>query len=207
MNTPEVQSGVEQTGGARRPVRTKPFDPYLGAVCAGTWWDLGKLLAHRADPSWIEKRIRGWVRDLHPQVRPHVSVAAVTTFAETLYGVLARKYLGESIAKEANLLTAPIRSASSTYYNDDGEYLDYIESAELFWAIEYQIIFDDMFRPWDSESGFDPDGWLNAVADCHECNRFFVKQRKDQIFDEAHCRIKFANRDAYLRSSRRSGRH
>jgi len=126
MNTPEVQSGVEQTGGARRPVRTKPFDPYLGAVCAGTWWDLGKLLAHRADPSWIEKRIRGWVRDLHPQVRPHVSVAAVTTFAETLYGVLARKYLGESIAKEANLLTAPIRSASSTYYNDDGEYLDYI---------------------------------------------------------------------------------
>jgi len=205
-----VTTIVEAQSRTPRSSRRRAFDPYLGCVCADTWWDLGKLIAHRDDSAWIDKQIPRWTRDLHPDFVGYVTVNAVAEFARTLFGMLRRRFRHQSIAADANSLTAAMR-LSGDYFRDDerGPYLDYHESFEIFWAIEYNSVLEELLRPYLAPEKTDQRGWLNAVDECAECREFFVKQRRDQIFDTAKCRTTFANRDAYLsrRSRRGGGRH
>jgi hypothetical protein len=195
---------------AKKPSRPAAFDPYLGCVCADTWWDLGKLIAHRDDAAWLEKQVPRWVADLHADYVGHITVDAVAEFARTIFGLLRRRFRHQPIAAEANLITAPMREPGDYFRDDDerGPYLDFTETLEQFWAVEYATVLEELLRPELSDKK-DQRGWLNAVDECAECHEFFVKQRRDQIFDSAKCRTKFANRDAYLsrRGRRAGGRH
>lgn len=187
------------------PVRPKArprrdFDPYLGVVCADTWWDLGKLLARRDDKAWIAKQIPAWTKEIDdPAYRRYVTVEAVQGFANRIYDLLRRKYKGESIIDEARLIAA---QAARGAYRDNGRYLEYDEDPDVYWATDTRFVLNDLEKSID-ESEI---GWLNAVEECRECGTFFVKQRRDQIFDTAKCRTKFTNRDSYLRRRRSGGR-
>lgn len=183
----------------RAPAKLE-FDPYIGVICADSWWDLGKLLAHRNDPGWITKKIPVWTKDSHPDFKGNVTVESVQHFAGEIYDLLRRKFNEEPIAEEAQAI---IRRAAQATYRDAGPMLELDETSDVFWAIETKFVLDDLCRPFKADAG----GWLEAVDVCRECGEFFVKQRRDQIFDTAKCRTKFTNRDAYLRRRRVGGRH
>jgi hypothetical protein len=185
---------------AKRAPTKVDFDPYIGVICAESWWDLGKLLAHRTDPAWIAKKIPFWTKDSHPDFKGNVTVESVQRFAVEIYDLLRRKFNDEPIAAEAQAIG---RRAAQAVYRDAGPMLELDETSDVFWAIETKFVLDDLCRPFKLNAG----GWLEAVDVCRECEEFFVKQRRDQIFDTAKCRTKFANRDAYLRRRRVGGRH
>ena len=193
---------IEKAAGATR-IRTKAkldFDPYLGVICAETWWDLGKLLARRDDPTWIAKQIPGWTKESHPDYKGYVTVEAVQSFANRIHDLLRRKFHEESIALEA---AAIVRVVAQGVYRDDGAMLELEETHDVYWATETQFVLNDLNKPTAEGAG----SWLEAVDECRECGEFFVKQRRDQIFDTAKCRTKFTNRDAYLRRRRVGRRH
>ena len=193
-------NGVTRDASKARARPKRDFDPYLGVICADTWWDLGKLLAHRDDGAWIAKQIPAWTKEIDdPTYRAYVTVETVRSFANRVYDLLRRKYQGEPIVEEAR---SSAELAARGVYRDNGRYLEYDEDPDVYWAIDTRFVLNDLEKSVDENDI----GWLNAVEECRECGTFFVKQRRDQIFDTAKCRTKFTNRDSYLRRRRTGGR-
>ncbi len=185
--------------------RKPEFDPSLGALCAETWWDFGKLLANINNDEWLKKTLSKIHKDVHPDYRQYITLESLRDFVATAFNMLRRFYEGESIKNEISQLIY-VGDKNDYVVTESGKFIEVNESPGVFWAIEYKALFECLSKPWDTVEDH-PDGWLNAVALCEQCGTFFVKQRKDQIFDTARCRTKFANRDTYLsrRVSRRRG--
>lgn len=83
---------------------------------------------------------------------------------------------GEPIIDEARSIAA---QATRGVHRDNGRYLEYDEDLDVYWAIDTKYVLDDLEKPIDENDI----GWLNAVEECRECGTFFVKERRDQIFD------------------------
>jgi hypothetical protein len=163
------------------------------------WAEIAKLLAHRHEPAWIDKQLSEWRKKEHPDCQPFITREAVMDFADAIYDLLRRKFRSEPIAEQASEIN---RLASQIVYRDNGQYLEGDESFEVYWAIEKRFVLYDLGETTQESE----EGWLAAVDECHQCHEFFVKQRRDQIFDNAKCRTTFTNRDAYLRR-RKTRRH
>ena len=145
-----------------------------------------------------------WLKDVRPRFTRFVTVPLVQAFANRAYELLKKKAAGEPISSEVEALLAPGRSTPSdppgSLFIDDGKHVKMNESREFFWAIEFELLLRDLQKPeHDGE-----DDWLSVVDSCPQCGNFFVKQRKDQIFDTSSCRTKFANK--YVPRSRRGSR-
>jgi hypothetical protein len=119
-----------------------------------------------------------------------VTPRALGDFAKTVLSLLKDKYEGNPIAETVNRLIRP----NNPTVRDNGRYIVIDEDEETFWAIEYELIFEEL----DCE-GFEPPGWLNAVGFCEneQCGLFFIKQRIDNRFHSGRCRTNKANREAY----------
>jgi hypothetical protein len=185
------------TAAPAKPARE--FDATIEAMCAETWWDLGKLLAHLDDDTETQKRVEAIREDLHPDLKPYVTIDTVREFARTVYDVLCRFYDGADVKADIERL---METESHTVQEANG-FIEVDESFEAFWGFEYGAVFTSLGKPYRPED--DPSGWRNAVHRCSECGTFFVKQRRDQMFDKTLCRTRATNRDAYatMRRTRR----
>jgi hypothetical protein len=119
-----------------------------------------------------------------------VTATAIMDFVMTVLGVLERKYDRKDITRHVRRLT---KSANKFNVYDDGQYLDFQEPPDVFWAVEYDFLFSRLDKSLSSG------GWLNAVGRCADpdCNVFFIRSRSDQRHHTSACRTRSANRRAY----------
>lgn len=186
---------AEQEGG---------YDPYLGLSVADSWWELGRHINRlRAAESKAEQlEIAGkWADELNAEDDPNVDYSVKATelveFADNITDLLERKFNGEPIAADVNRLMAPMHGLR---YEDDEQFLVRRESGEVFWAIEYAYLFEDLRRR-------DFSAWSKAVGYCENetCGKFFIRQRIDNRYDSDKCRTNAANRKYYKRRPRPHG--
>jgi hypothetical protein len=177
------------------------FDAYLGLGVAVTWWDLGRLLARREDDKAlgeIAARVRPTLADYEAKA---ITLPRLREFATVVYDLLKTKSEGRKIGDKVSQ-----RVAGSLEYDfhEEGAYLSANEPPDTFWANEYRLLFLDIEKPKEGT------GWLNAAGTCKACGNFFIKSRRDQVYDTATCRMRIANREAYKRERdqrrRRRGR-
>jgi hypothetical protein len=180
------------------------FDPWLGLLLGDTWWKIGKNFAGilNVDGEKRTQNLELWVGALRAELSDeemHESVDGMTAealmqFIETVMDVLERKFDGKKIGADVRRLTQ-----KSNRYNiyDEGQYLDFQEPTDTFWAAEYNFLFSDLDK---THSG---GGWLNAVGRCADpdCNIFFIKSRSDQRHHTPACRTRSANRQSYSEKS------
>lgn len=179
----------------------KPFDAYIGSAAATSWWELGKWLSRRDDPRSLALWRTRMIDDVGPGTveAKAINPDRLREFAEDVYSLLERKYRGESIGRN---IQDRVRAAASYVIHDEGDYLAWHEPDKVFWANEYRLLFMELRE--DTEGDPEQHGWREAVGRCAECNEFFVKARRDQLFHSTKCRTKAGNRVAYDR--KRHGR-
>jgi len=181
---------------------SEEFNPYLGMYLGETWWKLGSNISRALFGSQKAQQnyCISWAKSIQEKLKHDemsesvdaISSANLYEAANTIMSLLKKKYNSESIARDVSRLT---EGANEEKITDDGQYLNSEEPPNVFWAIEYSILFNDLAKPSKNKGK----GWLNAVAICEdpECKEFFVKGRKDQRFHTAGCRTRTANREAY----------
>ena len=180
------------------------FDPWIGLLLGDTWWKLGKNFAAVLNVSGDKRAesLENWAADLRVKLADdemHESVEGMTAealmrFVETVIELLERKFNCEKISSDVHRLT---HHGNNFNLYDDGQYLDFQEPPDAFWATEYNFLFADLDK---THSG---GGWVNAVGRCAdpECNIFFIKSRSDQRHHTAACRTRSANRQSYSEKS------
>jgi hypothetical protein len=175
----------------------KRFDPFLGLTIADTWLTLGRQIGRVRDDrgkfhagelsKWAAAVINEHGDDLINIVTPE----SLQRFVETVLRLLEAKAKSKSIGGAVKRLVRRRRFQSIKIHEEpDSPYVDLFEPGSLFWAVEYQFLFEGLKTPARANTK----GWLQAVGFCDECGAFFVKARRNERFQSNSCRVKFINR-------------
>ena len=192
-------TGVKNVGKSTKD-DDEEFDSYLGMALGETWWQLGRNFAKVLGTSgesqqnhleaWAAKIRQKLAEDDLSEPLAGVTPEAILAFVKTTMAILENKYQGRDVAREVKRLTKKIGD-----YNlyDAGQYLNYQEPVDVFWAVEYDFLFRNL------DVSYKGGGWLNAVSRCEDsdCRAFFIKSRTDQRHHSDACRTRSANRRAY----------
>lgn len=201
----------EKSQAAAASRRRSDFDPFIGSGIAMTWWRFGTSLskARLIDPdsaliTWDDAELEKWLKEFQDEMGPRdakfVSKTMIKRFVETTLRLLEAKYDGKPIAAEVKRL---VRQAAAYQCVDVEGYLEMDEPGDCLLANEYRLLFLELGRPRDESGKTD---WRRAVGRCEQCHRFYVKQRLDQRFDTAKCRVRYANKKSPGRAARANRR-
>lgn len=180
------------------------FDPWLGLALGDTWWKIGKNFATilNVDGEKRQQNLEKWAVDVRKELAEDdmreaiegVTPEAILQFISTVMKLLENKFDSKDIRADVSRL---MQSSSKYNIYDTGQYLDFQEPPDTFWAAEYRFLLLDL------DGARKGGGWLNAVARCAdpECNVFFIKSRTDQRHHTPACRTRSANRQAYAEKS------
>jgi hypothetical protein len=174
--------------------RSKDKYAELGMLLAGSWTELGELMALANDDAglkrWREKVAAGGA---DPDfIRGCLTVAKMKSFISTTYALLQRKFEGKSIASDVKNLIAPSVDEPTPDPVDHGSYLQLgeTETVDAWWATEYTLLFAELAPPVEADRS---DDWMRFAGKCAKCGKFFVKQRSHQLFDSSVCRQSYHN--------------
>lgn len=176
--------------------KTSEYDAGLGLYAADSWWDLGKLLAGREKVDVLTRRVASMKEQLPPWQRDAVTLARLQEFLDTADRLLKEHHIGKDIARSAESLMNPKNYRITA--KKVGEFLQITESGELFWALEYESLFNALEPPQTDEMPFS-----EVMAKCADskCPQLFLKSRSDQKYHTDKCRMRVANRTAYKKAS------
>ncbi len=171
-------------------------DRYLGLATVDTWPQLGKLLSDRDDPAALRQWASDIKRNLSGSQAEAMVIDKLAEFAKNIFRLLERKHDGRDIAAEVQNLTKPAAKFRFIDEPKNKQYLRGEEPLDVFWALEYQYMFDELVEPTKGA------GWLEHVAHCKdtECKKFFIKSRRNQEFCSEACRVRFGNREFYKKN-------
>jgi hypothetical protein len=191
------------------PAGKERFDPWLGLTIADTWQDLGQQIGRVRDDKgkFNTEKLTKWaaavISESGDDMAAIVTPSSLQRFVETSLRVLEAKAKGESIRAHAKRLVRRRRFQSIKVEEKPGSrYLDLFEPESVFWAVEYQLLFEGLGTP----SKANDEGWLQAVGFCDGCGSFFVKARRDQRFHSDACRSRFTDGSGHKKATKKRSR-
>lgn len=198
----------------KKTIRTKPagkgrFDPWLGLTIADTWQALGQQIDRvrddkgKFDTGKLTKWAAAVIGESGDKLARIVTPSSLQRFVVTSLRVLEAKAKGKSVRAKAKRLVRRRRFQSIKVEEKPGSrYLDIFEPQSVFWAVEYQRLFEAVGTP----SNTNDEGWLQAVGFCDGCGSFFVRARRDQRFHSDDCRTKSTDGSWRKKSAKKRSR-
>lgn len=184
------------------------FDSFLGLTIADSWETLGEQIGRvRDDKGKFDKgELAKWaaavVSENDDDLTNIVTPESLQRFVETTLRLLETKAKSRAIGAAAKRLVRRRRFQAIKINEEPGSpYLDLFEPGSLFWAVEYQFLFEGLGTPADANDR----GWLQAVGYCDECGAFFVKARGGQRFHSNLCRTKFIAKGGLKPTAKKRG--
>jgi hypothetical protein len=194
----------------KKTIKTKPagkgrFDSWLGLTIADTWEALGQHIGRvrndkeKFDTEALTKWAAAVIGESGDKLARILTPISLQRFVVTSLRVLEAKAKGKSVRAKAKRLVRRRRFQSIKVEEKPGSrYLDIFEPQSVFWAVEYQRLFEALGTP----DRADDEGWLQAVGFCDGCGSFFIKARRDQRFHSDACRNGSGSKKATTKRTR-----
>lgn len=189
-----------------KPAGKEKFDPWLGLTIADTWQALGQQIGRVRDDEgeFDTDKLTKWaaavIDESGDDLVDIVTPISLQRFVETALRLLESKAKGESIGDQVKRLVRRRRFQSIKVAEKPGSrYLELFEPESVFWAVEYQFLFEGL----DTPAKANEKGWLQAVGFCDRCGAFFVKARREQRFHSNACRVEFTKSSGYKTTTKK----
>lgn len=171
------------------------FNPALGLICVESWWHLGRIYSTLDENNQLPESTllewQEWARSRALEYQEgYIFGDALRSFAKTVFAMLERKFHEQPIANDAEPLIQPIANLIIKH-ETNFHYLNFYEPRDSFWAFEYLALFRALQTPVKPGAN----DWMNAVAACLECGRFFIKTGIDQAFDKEACSDRYSKQE------------